>query len=311
VDVDPVGRSLPTTPSILQPTDAEDFAPRLDVFLTDAETRSAVPLNSASLRELGLTPYYEDPAWRKNMAKLIDEREGDIQPRIFNPHDDESRGVTDLRDCVSIGGPGSPCSCTGTVIEDTIVLTAAHCVPCSRSRIYVGWNANQPSTGELYKIRRVIPHPQYNSSTQANDLAIVVLEQPLPPPGTSRIRRRQRATTAQITGATSFTAVGFGKTDQGNFGIKLEAPIALRRFFNKEFQAGGSGFDSCQGDSGGPAYVLGPDGTFLLAGVTSRGGRCSTGGIYVRVDAYKDWIEQTIASSRSAPEAESQKPASE
>jgi secreted trypsin-like serine protease len=175
----------------------------------------------------------------------------------------------------------------------------------------VGWNANQPSTGELYKIRRVIPHPQYNSSTQANDLAIVVLEQPLPPPGTSRIRRRQRATTAQITGATSFTAVGFGKTDQGNFGIKLEAPIALRRFFNKEFQAGGSGFDSCQGDSGGPAYVLGPDGTFLLAGVTSRGGRCSTGGIYVRVDAYKDWIEQTIASSRSAPEAESQKPASE
>jgi endonuclease G len=55
--------------------------------------------------------------------------------------------------------------------------------------------------------------------------------------------------------------------------------------------------DSCSGDSGGPLYVQW-NGAWLLAGATSRATKasvrtCGDGGVYVRVDRYRDWIEKT------------------
>jgi endonuclease G len=53
--------------------------------------------------------------------------------------------------------------------------------------------------------------------------------------------------------------------------------------------------DSCNGDSGGPFYVLDKK-KWVLAGVTSRATdsamhNCGDGGIYVRVDRYRSWID--------------------
>jgi secreted trypsin-like serine protease len=53
--------------------------------------------------------------------------------------------------------------------------------------------------------------------------------------------------------------------------------------------------DSCTGDSGGPFYVQ--DGAnWLLAAATSRAtdssmSNCGDGGVYVRVDRYRSWID--------------------
>ena len=86
-----------------------------------------------------------------------------------------------------------------------------------------------------------------------------------------------------------------GVTDQQAFGcaagMELVAADPLRRK------------DSCEGDSGGPLYVQ-HDGKYFVAGATSRSTRrnrvdigenglplvCGTGGIYVRLDKYRDWI---------------------
>ncbi|MEM6928694.1 MAG: trypsin-like serine protease, partial [Myxococcota bacterium] len=68
-----------------------------------------------------------------------------------------------------------------------------------------------------------------------------------------------------------------------------------------ELRAGGDGVDTCIGDSGGPLFVEGPDGP-VLAGITSRSALpaptdCGNGGIYVRVDAILDWVEETSGRS--------------
>lgn len=52
---------------------------------------------------------------------------------------------------------------------------------------------------------------------------------------------------------------------------------------------------SRKGDSGGPFFVQHANRRWLLAGVTSRGtdlalAMCGDGGLYVRVDAYAQWI---------------------
>ncbi|MCL4160155.1 UNVERIFIED_CONTAM: hypothetical protein GTU68_027491, partial [Idotea baltica] len=57
------------------------------------------------------------------------------------------------------------------------------------------------------------------------------------------------------------------------------------------YQAGGT--DSCQGDSGGPLQVLGEDGRWFLAGVTSSGYMCAKPnlpGLYTRISLYVPWI---------------------
>ena len=55
------------------------------------------------------------------------------------------------------------------------------------------------------------------------------------------------------------------------------------------------GKDTCSGDSGGPFYVTDGKSGWLLAGATSRSTKsamatCGDGGIYVRLDRYREWI---------------------
>ena len=130
---------------------------------------------------------------------------------------------------------------------------------------------------------------------------------------------RRLAPSALIDQATDGRAVGFGTIDpQGEFGYGLkrqvDLPIASPACRGKsggetdskcygcdpglELVAGRPQLerDSCCGDSGGPFYIEDASGEWLLSGATSRATRsathtCGDGGIYVRVDAYRDWIE--------------------
>ena len=116
-------------------------------------------------------------------------------------------------------------------------------------------------------------------------------------------------------------AVGWGKTVDGDiFGAEAlrEARVPLiddrdcRRAFDFELTASQmcagyseGGVDTCAGDSGGPLMchtsgggIDGKDGRrWYVHGVTSFGEGCGARnkfGIYTRVDAFVDWIDDVI-----------------
>jgi len=211
-------------------------------------------------------------------------------------------------DCVAVGND-SMWGCTGTLIAPDVVLSAGHCVNYA-TRIFIGNNAEKP--GKVVAVKARHQHPDYHKGKQ-NDLMVLVLAEKV-----KNVTPRKLAGKTLIDKATDGRVVGFGNTDpKGLFGYGLkrmvDVPIASNDCRDKddghddrmtygcdpglEFVAGKPMLeaDSCKGDSGGPFYILDGD-QWELAGATSRSTisamhECGDGGIYVRVDRYRSWIE--------------------
>jgi secreted trypsin-like serine protease len=216
---------------------------------------------------------------------------------------------TSFPDCVAVGDD-TDWSCTGTLIAPDVVVSAGHCAGVA-TRVFFGNDVTKK--GSVVRVERAVRHPAYNKSKN-NDLLLLILEKRV------KVRVRRLAKSALIDKSTDGRAVGFGNVDAtGSFGYgtkrQVDVPIASSDCLGKvsgrtdamaygcdrdlELVAGKPllGRDSCNGDSGGPFYVSSGK-TWLLAGATSRATKsamsnCGDGGIYVRLDRYREWIEDT------------------
>ncbi len=220
--------------------------------------------------------------------------------------------------------------CTGTLVGENVVVTAAHCVfelseqgctglkPATSVLVSAGALNTQHSTNDqLYLVSKVIGHASFcsafNSMTPEalktgqplHDIAVLVLDRSVTTLKPVGILRPEHVDTYLRAGSSVYVS-GYGKLDgtpDAPFGQLYVAQTTFGGRSDTEFKAGGYGqANTCKGDSGGPVYIE-AEGDVYLVGATSRDTydalvnqqMCRWGGIYTLVPAYLNWIESNAS----------------
>jgi secreted trypsin-like serine protease len=219
----------------------------------------------------------------------------------------------------SVAEPTRSQFCGGSIIGDTWILTAAHCVRNSTVREdpkrvdVIAGTVQYAIGGERLKVAEIHTHPQYNQSTMDHDFALLRLQSPVTQGKVIELAKEH----TQMGEGTNACVTGWGATSEGGPGaidlLGAEVPIVSNEVCNRPESYGGDitaammcageragGIDSCQGDSGGPLTIS--DGARdTLIGVVSFGEGCARRlkyGVYSRVSTAAPWIASTTAAGR-------------
>lgn len=195
--------------------------------------------------------------------------------------------------------------CTASIITDSILVTAAHCVDGKPSDLRVVFGVSLEDTNiiikpvEAFQVSPLWPVRQ-NQEFNSGDIAVVRFAGGLPA-GYKPVPMLTDA--AVLKDGQPVLLAGYGISDgvesTGAGRLRyVETTIQNAKFSKTEVlvdQTKGKG--ACHGDSGGPAYIE-MNGKRLLWGVTSRGvndpnNDCSVSAAYTSIAYYTAWISMT------------------
>jgi len=208
--------------------------------------------------------------------------------------------------------------CGATLISDSYVLTAAHCVDQYQPHqvlVKLGeydFSKKGETKDRILGIESIIIHEKWNNETFENDIAILKLKR------RTRFHRSIWPIALPQAGTeynnTRGFVLGWGTIYFGGPLSKVLQEVNIRIWDNKNCRdnykqldkvvtdnmlcAGEEKRDACQGDSGGPLNCQNLlTGRWELCGVVSWGARCADPefpGVYTRVTQYLHWIRKNI-----------------
>ncbi|KAB0792445.1 hypothetical protein PPYR_14404 [Photinus pyralis] len=186
-------------------------------------------------------------------------------------------------------------SCGGSIIDETTILTAAHCVQSlipEFTSVIVGTN-HLHSGGHQYAVTKILPHDRYDPILVKNDIALVTLERPIEFNGQVRPIELE---TEHVGGGVDCVVSGWmsGEDAESLQHIKLKTieSVTCATFLIDDTQICAKSAEErahCSADSGNPLV------TDKQIGIASFGSLCNEGSpdVYTRVSAYERWIEKS------------------
>lgn len=223
--------------------------------------------------------------------------------QIVAPHADISLSVAAI-----VGhSQGGRYLCTGVLIGEHQILTAAHCgVNLQTAEIIFSTDLSTAGPELRRSVEKVELHSQYlkakgQQSRNLGDIAIFSFSGSAPlgyQPVTIGDSRSLRDGQVVILAGYGLTD-GMRQTESKNL-RSVETPVQQARYSGSEFTVrGGDNKGPCYGDSGGPAFLRSGH-RLLLVGITSAvfDASCQGDSLYTGVLAYKDWISKLLQSEK-------------
>ncbi|XP_037783314.1 serine proteinase stubble-like isoform X2 [Penaeus monodon] len=229
-------------------------------------------------------------------------------PRIVGGQD-ANRGEFPWQVGIKMGWGGR---CGGSLIKHRWVITAGHCYMSgfTTSTVYLGDHDRSVNEEGSYEIQAesVTVHPDFDSLTLDNDIALLKLSSPATFSPTVAPICLARPSEVPLSGKGITT--GWGTTSwQGSTATILQKVAVdyisnawCTQLYYDRYDITDNMVctytpkkDACQGDSGGPLIALAADGRWVLTGVVSFGDQCAkenSPGVFTRVPNYISWIEE-------------------
>jgi hypothetical protein len=188
--------------------------------------------------------------------------------------------------------------CTGTLVAQRVVLTAAHCLDVfgEDGQYEVFFGSQVGGAGRFALVTSARRHPSYDPATHEHDLALLRLAEPVADVAPAILPGALLHPAA----AELVRVVGFGTTAVGQLasGEKRFGWMSIAEVSTTGVTTAPSPAMSCTGDSGGPVF----SGEVLLGVSASGDPGCRTYAFNVRVDAaLGDVIQPFLAETDAAP----------